>query len=515
MLTLPDRSNDTNPLNVIDPSGVKDSTAGINQFLNDAPTGASILNPYTLRISSTVTVPDTKTFRGGKLFKGEMLPWRVVVDIATNPNGRAAEWLYDLQGGSANEFASIVNPYGLDANGNEIANGSGVGGFNGTTEWPPVAYGGHYDGLHFKALQGAPFKNLRPAPGDAMQVQIGGGIDGVYNKTIKSVSDDGTTVYFYDTVDVVHTNSSGTSSWCITRKGASWIIEFGPNPTYQRSTITSTSWDGFTKALAKCMARNVLPMVRVGVNATLLGMIVYGANRTVHTSLSNWTASRPVVNENQHNVATSDPSSRVIFCDIGYSWGDAESGPGQLIANYMHDTGRMGHTVTANGKRIYACTMENHKHHSIDIEATHPWSDLHIDSCIFGGTPSTAKSAIALTSRIDGLTATNNRSTQADVDAGTIRYLSASLFAAARGGGSNWVVSGNKFSFPIPAGAEHAHDAAYAIGGVNGLVMHDNVEPTGGFFLQPWTKADKSDRCTNVDVSGNDGGPLCQGQVAA
>jgi hypothetical protein len=110
--TVPDQRNNTNPNLVIDPTGVKDSTAGLQSFFNSVPNGSSGNNNTILlpagakyRVNGGVTSAHsyvtftTNLSNPAQLFADsgsipEAYPWRVR-PIAPNTDGRQSPWFMD------------------------------------------------------------------------------------------------------------------------------------------------------------------------------------------------------------------------------------------------------------------------------------------------------------------------------------------------------------------------------------------------------------------------------------
>jgi hypothetical protein len=522
--TLPVLANaGPDPLGVIDPTGAKDSTAGLNRLLAGAKDGDVIENTFTLRKEGQLFIPPGVTFHGGKLYKTQTVPWAVVPDFATNPNGVASRRLYDIQGGVAGEPASLVNPFGVDSKGNDLAHGTGNGGYDAYMEWPPLASGGRYDGKHLRARFGPTGPWRKSDVGKKIQVLVNGGEGATFARIITDVSDDGMAVYWDDpgdpprdgNGDPVHENAGGTLLWCITQAGASWVLEFQPNKGWGRRVHADQSWGAMADAYSDAMKMNQKADVFVSDGATLSGVEVASSNTRWLEMIWNFPASEPLITEFHHGVATETAASVVRDCYIHHTWGDGEAGPGQLIGTTIKYTGRQGCTGHYDSKTIDGCIFDWHRHHAIDIEATNPVHGVTVKNTTFGGNGDALnpKPAVAVSSPIVGFMFENNHSAKADVTAGKISAPTNFIAAPAKLAGSAWVsVQGNVSEAPAPPPSKL--DPLFAFGGIDVLAVRGNTGMTNGYVVQPWLRDDKSDRCTRISVSGNNGGPTCKGQVA-
>lgn len=110
--TVPDRRNASDPNVVIDPTLVKDSTAGLQGYIDSTPNGADITLTFDLQINGQILLNNGRILRstnGSALRKTVGYPWRPA-------GGLTCQWQYDAQGGYANEPVSLRNPYWLPHN---------------------------------------------------------------------------------------------------------------------------------------------------------------------------------------------------------------------------------------------------------------------------------------------------------------------------------------------------------------------------------------------------------------
>lgn len=326
---IPDTRNHPDPLKVIDPTGVKDSSAAL-QHLLDATVGTSSANAQidpepgaAYRADAGLVSRNPHVTVGSptnplRLIAKTDYPWRPMPDKRPgqyqNVDGKCAPWLWDLTG-------SFKNPYGVDAKGDPISTGSQFGGFDGTTG----ASGVDYDGLHLSTRTTAPFTQSDKGKHLHVLTYDRDGRD--FQRIINFVSADGKTVRWsnanHDTDPAWHEDTSHTVPWA-TNCQLGWVSTFMPNPAwtpeyFPKANRASHSYqDCLQDCEDKCRGRTMFELrgdhSRAFIEAT-------GSNESFQNAISNYDKSRPVINEFQRNILCSGLQQEISFVSQ-YSWGD-------------------------------------------------------------------------------------------------------------------------------------------------------------------------------------------------
>ena len=496
-------------------------------------------------------VPDTRATVGGVAN-----PWY-------NPNARCSQWQYDWRGGQSQAFAaqpydSTRNPYGMvPSTGAPKGSGDERGGYDVSDEhWlftgdTPVSNPA-YDQRHLKALPpvtvaGKTWAGYPAGPiwyqsdvGKTLRVLINTGANGTYNKTITSVDPDGRTVRWADNTGVIGSIWANISLlWVILdpAHGGShggWIVQFQPNPGYNPLYVNGTTQPSryaFDWAITKCGGFNELPVINMAAGTSLIGVEVVGtdvmagqaqtvvpaqADMPCRNALLNWQVSEPLTMEFAHGVITdgaNPPTCKIDRCKIHHWFGDCHRGNVILTNSYLTSTGRQGMTLYWNGIRVDNCTFGDHKHSSFDLESGTPTNDVQFTNNCFGGPHGASVSTV-----VNNFVFTGNHSTPTDVSSGRIQSTCPPMRAANWGsgaegdvGGQNWTISNN--NFPVAPAQASGRAPSWVLCAVNGLTMRNNIGPkpaSSQYFLQPEAVVGTTPpriRCTNMTLSGNDGGP--------
>jgi hypothetical protein len=353
-MTVPDQRNNSDPDQVIDPSGVKDSTAGLQSFLNSVPNGSPGSNKTVIfpagakyRVNGGLTINSSyATYTTNPSDPTQILadanngpktyPWRVR-PTGTNTIGRQSAWFMD-------EFANnspLSNHATLHSH---TCTGCDVGGFDGylsgyqldstigdTTNQHGFAVGSYYQ-HPFLATDVGRVITVSTISGSMNRI-----IAGVLNCATPSDNNSGcsttadSTGHFNMVVwdatqakqaDNVNESSNGWVRWAINTSNGGWECYFTPNPSFQPKVFNG-SWNDWSNATdcATSNNRGRTMVTLAGQANRWVNIQVHGSNTTWQSSIDNFDNSKPAVNEFQQTMTLGGNNNEIVGAAIDDAYG--------------------------------------------------------------------------------------------------------------------------------------------------------------------------------------------------
>lgn len=514
-VTVPDRRDAANPNDVIDPTLRRDSTAGLQTAIDQAGTGGEIVVPFDVVANGGLILHGGRSLVLRKPDGTSSIvaapvdyPCRVQPDKRQkignepnpgyNPKGVCAPWLYDLTG-------SLSNPYcRKGADGKPNVTGGQFGNYDGSTGALDGSNNDRYDGKHLRTYISTPF-------GPDMVGLVARIIGSPYSDAedfnvpiVRFVNPQ--RIEYNDPQKVSQAEgSTHTVAWCVEPKKG-WGSVFMPNPSWKPEWVHD-DWHAYSTLLRKTLAKNRgRTNVTVRAGCHLEGGELIGANDGHQSAISNFDASKPVVNEFQDTLML-ETGSTMDGTKVHHAWGTGIDGPGKrenFEVDYCGRQSMVGHyddLIAING------IIQGAKHTEIDFETGKSVSGVVLVDITIGG-----PHGISVHAPIGTLVLQRVHSTNADVAAGKIRQL-APLMAGT--GGPSWGSSEQSHSISLlDCDFDLAQRNLLVVGNLDELHVHDTRGNVTGYLIVPGARADKRDRVKVIDVQRCEGGPQADGIVA-
>jgi hypothetical protein len=430
VFVVTDRSKDTDPNTVIDPSGVKDSTAGLQALLYGVPSGTAGHNNIVwfpagsryrvnggLDVQQSFVTLSTDPKQPAKLFSDSSptrpevaFPFRAT-SHGTDP-GKQAAWLMDIR-------HDLINPYGVAG-----TLGSGVGGWDGQISADKKSL---YTRLTAPFTQSDVGKtiNVHWNPYDFSD-------RGGFTKTILGVSNSCTAIAAdckqavtwcsparCDLSGVNTVSRSNAVAWA-TNPDGTWDATFMPNQ--QWGSMRYIGPGAYYRALSRAFQKNK-GRVMVDLQGTHIQFDhfeVAGSDANWARTTYNYDVSMPGVTEFQTNIGIEGSQNEIGWVNVHNSWGDGISPHTDHL--WMHDS-----RVTNSGRGTINGSLPNQdiviernilqrSHQAlIDWEGGTDTGGWWVLNNTFGGPGYFAVVHPTSHIKFDG-----NHSTQADIKSGTI-----------------------------------------------------------------------------------------------